>query len=118
MPAPLTDEWIEDQLKLCEEATKGPWLASHGSGTGHGHLRVKATNHLTPWMQRQADCHFIEAMREGYPLLLKEVLRLRAEQNAEAECVSCGEMFPQSELVDEICASCGSYEEANSASTE
>ena len=82
---PLTDEWINEQLEICEKAVPPGQLV------------------------RSADTRFIAAAREGYPLVLKEVMRLRAEQNAEAECVSCGEMFPQSELVDEMCDSCRSY---------
>jgi len=50
MPAPpLTEEWIEEQQRLCEEATR--------EGVNMNFAVI--------------------ALREGYPLVLKEVLRLK-----------------------------------------
>ena len=54
--APLTDEWIEEQLRLCKEATK--------EGVNIGFAVI--------------------AMNEGYPLVLKELLRLRKQR-----CETC-----------------------------
>ena len=92
MPVPLTNEWIEEQLQMCATIAEHPlWR-------------------YPSWQLLSSD--FLAAAWKGYPLVLKEVMRLRGllvEQNAEAECVSCGEMFPQSELVDEMCDSCRSY---------
>ena len=49
----LTDEWINEQLEICEKAVPPGQLV------------------------RSADARFIAAAREGYPLVLKEVLRLK-----------------------------------------
>jgi len=50
---PLTDEWIKEQLKICEKAVPPGQLV------------------------RSSDARFIAAAREGYPLVLEEVQRLR-----------------------------------------
>ena len=78
MTVPLTEEWLTEQLRLCEAATKGPWFASPGSGPGYGHLRIKAANQQKSWVQHEADCRFVVAACEGYLLTLKELQSLYA----------------------------------------
>jgi len=57
---PLTNEWIKEQLEICEKAVPPGQLV------------------------RSADARFIAAAREGYPLVLKEVMRLRKQR-----CETC-----------------------------
>ena len=79
MPAPLTDEWIKEQLKLCNEATRGPWYASTRPWVG----MIEDGNHYfvaQDMLPRNAA--FIAAAREGYPLVLEWVQELRAEMDA------------------------------------
>ena len=99
MPAPLTDEWIEEQLELCKAASQGPWHDGFDDGSGRiGDYRgADITNEeLDPrdglpqcvveggeyegipiGVLKQEDVDFIIAAREGYLLVLKEVHRLR-----------------------------------------
>ena len=99
MPAPLTDEWIEEQLTICEKATQGQWYDGFDDGSGRignrdgAYITLTETPHLDErfptvivggdyegipiGVLKQDDVDFIIAARAGYLLVLKEVQRLR-----------------------------------------
>ena len=101
MPASLTDEWIEQQLELCKAASQGPWYDGFDDGSGRidndngaditfGELDprdglpqcvVEGGNYkgIPIGVLKQEDVDFIIAAREGYPVLLKEVRRLKRD---------------------------------------
>lgn len=90
---PLTDEWIEEQLKLCEEATAGPW----GSYPRWFQPRYDDAT-IIDWniecspdlpgfrllgsFESEANASLVAAAREGYPLVLEWLQELRAEMDA------------------------------------
>lgn len=80
MPTPLSNEWIDKQLVLCKKATKGPWhVGERGGPTGPFHsLVTPAGRMIAAMIDATPDAHFIAAVYKGYPLVLKEVQRLRA----------------------------------------
>jgi len=89
MPTALTDEWIEEQLRLCGAATEEPWRTERWPD------QVDICNvaviagayagkyYVAPAMLPQ-NAIFIAAAREGYSLVLREVLRLRKQR-----CETC-----------------------------
>ena len=90
MPAPLTDEWIEEQLELCEAATPGPWMLGCPeeqwpmakravSGPNNVNVILSGPNRWDDpqGLQREEDGIFIIAAREGYILALREIQRLK-----------------------------------------
>ena len=98
MSTPLTDKWIEEQLKLCDAALQPPWHDGFDDGSGQigdyeGAWIVLEKEdgedlaEVVVWggdyegipigVLKQEDVDFIIAAREGYPLLLKAFLRLR-----------------------------------------
>ena len=96
----LTDKWIEEQLKLCEAASQGPWHDGFDDGSGRIGDRDGAYITLTETVDseerfptiivggdyegipigvlKQEDVDFIIAAREGYSKALK---RLRILQD-------------------------------------
>ena len=85
MPAPLTEQWIKQQLRLCEKATKGPWvyqkhLGCKNIGPREGIRKIYGLLYTTGLSDEAADranARLAAEAREGYPLVLKEVQRLR-----------------------------------------
>ena len=84
----LTDEWIEEQLKLCEAASQGPWHDGFDDGSGRigdyegtwvvldeqpGQdlpicvVRGGDYEGVPIGVLKQEDVDFIIAAREGYP---------------------------------------------------
>ena len=85
MPNPLTKEWIKQQLRLCERATKGPWVyQSHRGckniGPREGIRKIYGllyTTGLSNETEDRANARLCADAREGYPLVLKELASLR-----------------------------------------
>jgi len=96
----LTDKWIEEQLRLCEAASQGPWHDGFDDGSG------RIDHYSGAWIVldkqegqdfsrcvicggeyegipigvlKQEDVDFIIAAREGYSLALKELQVLHKE---------------------------------------
>lgn len=82
MPDLVSAQWIKEQLRLCENAKRGPWQA-YVERT----KRPYEEDELGPWIiecghdlpgfpylgafESQADAEFVAAAREGYPLALE-----------------------------------------------
>lgn len=81
MPAPLTDEWIKEQLELCEKATPGPWhIGDRGGPAGPFHSLVNPSGRVVAMMiDSTSDAQSMAAARQGYPLVLT-VLRIIARR--------------------------------------
>lgn len=98
----LTDEWIEEQLKICQVASQEPWYDGFSGGIGritdNDYSGAYITSdeldeHRLPQciivggdyegipigVLKQEDVDFIIAAREGYFLVLKEMRQLRRE---------------------------------------
>lgn len=93
MPPRLTEEWIDEQLAICERATEGPWMLGWPgqqwpmarrcvSNRGGKSVILAGTDqhgyHPTG-IQTEADGLSIIAAREGYPLVLKALIELRTQ---------------------------------------
>lgn len=94
MPA-LTDEWIEEQLELCEKAMQAPWRDGFDDESGHiGDYRgawivQEGTDEIVIWggshdgipvgVLKQENVDLITAAREGYPLVLNALQSLRKQ---------------------------------------
>lgn len=99
MTAPLTDEWIREQLALCAEATPGPWIAQWHAWDGASGLHDQYrpleqweglekgwgmqvsgigidTTHSFRTMRRE-DLLLVVAARQGYALVLQALLDCR-----------------------------------------
>ena len=90
MPAPLTDEWIKEQLRLCEEAKRGPWKTYPEIKK-----RLYEEDEVGPWImecghdlpgfpylgafESEADAELIAAAREGYPATLEALQAAQGE---------------------------------------
>lgn len=82
MPAPLSDEWIEEQVRLCEKAKRGPWKTYL-----ERKKRLYEEDEVGPWIiecghdlpgfphlgafESEVDAEFVAAARVGYPLTLE-----------------------------------------------
>jgi len=95
MPAPLTDEWIEEQLKLCEAASQGPWRDGFDDGSGRiddhsgAYITFGKLNQFglpqyiidggnseydfPKGVLKQENVDFIIAARAGYPKVLERL---------------------------------------------
>lgn len=84
MPAPLTDDWLREQLELCEKATVGPWhVGERGGPAGPFHSLVTPTGQVVAGMiDATSDAQGIAAAHEGYPLVLRQYTRLRQALDA------------------------------------
>ena len=92
MATPLSKQWIEQQLRLCEKATKGPWvcqkhLGCKNIGPREGMRKIHGvlyTSGLSNNVEDRANARLCVAAREGYPLVLKKLLQrlLKEETNA------------------------------------
>ena len=63
MPAPLTDEWIEEQLAICK--MDSDWREAHGTPP------FPSPQSFSVFRQ------FLTASQDGYALALKEIQRLK-----------------------------------------
>ena len=73
---PLDEVWLKEQLEQCEKATPGPWVV----GTRHSWgWPVHAIRDMESGSDLEAEQNriFIAATRSGYPLVLKELRRLK-----------------------------------------
>ena len=84
---PLTDEWIDKQLELCEKATRGPWAYRKGLGckdigprTGVRSIYgVLYTSGLSKEAEDTANAQLCAAAREGYPATLEALQAIQGE---------------------------------------
>jgi len=115
----VTDDWIEEQIALCDAATKGPWrydgMHNEIHSDGDYFLIVSECRSAPDQQYRQdefrhqydANFALIAAMREGYPAVLEELQGLRASFVLYARAVQMGqrlylEAHPElGELVEE-----------------
>lgn len=90
MPAPLSKEWVEQQLALCEKATPGPWWRRAWIDTDpaiwgpDGDIIARCRGNLAEGGTASQNAHFVATAREGYPMALKELQRLRRRR-----CTNC-----------------------------
>ena len=100
MSAPLTDEWIEEQLELCKAASKAPWYDGFNDDSG------RISDYKGAWINseeigscglpqcvigggncggspmgvlKEENVDFIIAARAGYALVLRALRSLRRE---------------------------------------
>lgn len=97
----LTDEWIEEQLQICEAASQGPWRDGFDDGGGRidDHSEAYVTfitfgefeqfglpqgiigggnyKDFFIGVLKQEDVDFIIAARKGYPLILRRLDQLK-----------------------------------------
>lgn len=80
MTEALTARWIEEQLEICGEATRGPWhIGARGGPSGPFHSLVTSAGQVVAMMiDSMPDAQLMAAAREGYPLALKEAQNLHA----------------------------------------
>ena len=82
MANPLTEEWIKEQLAICEAATDRPWWTTDKIDDPavwgpDGDLVAKCRGSVVLEVEAWQNATFIAAAREGYPLVLKELASLR-----------------------------------------
>ena len=83
--APLSQKYLHEVRRRCEEATKGPWISflegrdklSGESFIGRGQNRVEDDLYLIG--ATDADIEFIAQARQDIPKLLDEIERLQKE---------------------------------------
>ncbi|GAI14623.1 unnamed protein product [marine sediment metagenome] len=98
---PLTDEWIKEQLALCEKATPGSWAYRKGLGckdigprTGVRSIYgVVYTSGLSNETEDKANAQLCAAAHEGYPLVLMELLDFHASFTLYSKAVRAGEQL-------------------------
>lgn len=92
MAIPLSKQWIKQQLRLCEKATKGPWvyqkhLGCKTIGPRRGMRKIYGrlyTAGLSEEIEDRANARLCVAAREGYPLVLKKLLQQLLAEEADA----------------------------------
>ena len=82
MPNPLTEQWIKEQLELCEKSTDRPWWTTDKIDDPavwgpDGDLVAKCRGSVVLGVEARQNAIFIAAAREGYPLVLRELASLR-----------------------------------------
>lgn len=86
----MSERDFEQDLRTCEAATPGPWVTTYYdervSKTPHWCVDCNPPDVLTVAIldggyggNEQLDADFIAAAREGWPAAIREVLRLKAE---------------------------------------
>ena len=66
---------FEQDRRICEAATKGPWDAYYGCCNGGPHYNIIAAGREL----RREDATFIAAAREGWPAALDEIQNLKLQ---------------------------------------
>ncbi len=80
---PLSDEYLEQVKKRCEEASKGPWISfveGRDHLSGDSFIRRSMDDSIEDLYLHGAtveDQDFIANARQDIPLLLDEIYRLR-----------------------------------------
>ena len=108
---PLTDAEIQEALKLCDEATEGPW-ESGSAALVNITDRITMTQHYKihsnpkrPWFPPGKDGTFIATARTLLPRALRELQRARAVVEAVINdelsefCPCCGVRWNNNEGV-------------------
>lgn len=126
MPAPLTDKWIEEQLKLCDAASQPPWHDGFDDGSGQiddddhsgAYITFGKFNHLglpqcvvdggdyegiPKGVLKQEDVDFIIAAREGYT---KVLLALRSLRKEVVQCPCCTVYYVEARGKGGLCPEC------------
>lgn len=105
MSTPLTDEWIDEQLKLCEAATEGPWehYADEVIEYSNSHTICAFLQSALPRVERMNNAAFIAAAREGY---VKVLLVLRSLRKEVVQCPCCTEFYIEKQGEDGLCPEC------------
>jgi len=107
MPA-LTDEWLEEQLKLCKEATVGPWYTERWPDQVDRCSMAVITGayadkyYVVPAALSE-NAIFVAAAREGYPLTLQLLKETRAALGLVLEELDHMVMHNPECLCDEDC---------------
>lgn len=113
MLPPLSEEWIREQIELCEKATPGPWMlgwpgeqwpmarrcVSNCDGKSIILAGTDRHGYYPTGIQTEADGLFIVAARERYPKVLERLVILQKAINDVAAFVEAHRSSPYCDLL-------------------
>lgn len=130
----LTDDWIEEQLKLCKAASHGPWHDGFDDGSGRiddydgAYITLTETadseerfptvisggdyEGIPKGVLKQEDVDFIIAARAGYATVL---LALRSLRKEVVQCPCCTEFYIKMREDNGLCPECKEAADATPA---